>query len=374
MLSDSSALALGIDRFGPSLLFDHNGFEPVSRLIADAFAGTRVALFVHQRAPAETRYFAFANYPESFVESFQSHYAPLNVWARGFNLVQPHVAVPAERFCPRHEFQETEFFKGWVEPLGAADDGFAVGIAGDETVTAAILANHCSSLGRGRRSRMMDGMTQVSRRIARHLDVRQITAVQDAARKGLIDQSRKATWILARDGRIVGCNAAAEALLTAGTLFRRDSSDRLECLEPKAATQIATAFRHLAEAQAAAMLPVVRFQRRGETADCLIVFTEAPSKLDLGPLSPLIPSRIIAVLVEPGMKPTGIAPQRIASVFNLTRLEAEAAAAIAAGRTIIEYAEARGVSHLTVRNQLRSAMEKMGVSRQVELVAIVQRM
>lgn len=49
------------------------------------------------------------------------------------------------------------------------------------------------------------------------------------------------------------------------------------------------------------------------------------------------------------------------------------AAALAAGKTVEEYAEARGISYQTARTQLKSVMAKTYTNRQGELVALLLR-
>ncbi|MFL6548092.1 MAG: helix-turn-helix transcriptional regulator [Povalibacter sp.] len=62
------------------------------------------------------------------------------------------------------------------------------------------------------------------------------------------------------------------------------------------------------------------------------------------------------------------------STFNLTSAEADIALQLAAGRTPELIAGARGVSVGTVRAQIKSTMSKMGVRRQIELVARLNQM
>jgi len=55
----------------------------------------------------------------------------------------------------------------------------------------------------------------------------------------------------------------------------------------------------------------------------------------------------------------------------LTPTEAELAAALAEGRTLAEFAEARGCSEQTGRTHLKRILEKTGTSRQADLVRVL---
>jgi DNA-binding CsgD family transcriptional regulator len=61
----------------------------------------------------------------------------------------------------------------------------------------------------------------------------------------------------------------------------------------------------------------------------------------------------------------------IQGLFDLTPAEARVARGIAAGKTVDELADEAGLAALTVRNQLKSAFRKTGVSRQADLVGIL---
>lgn len=56
--------------------------------------------------------------------------------------------------------------------------------------------------------------------------------------------------------------------------------------------------------------------------------------------------------------------------FGLTRAEMLIVEAIGQGRTLEEFAEQRGISPVTARNQLRNASAKLGLTRQAEIAAL----
>ncbi len=63
--------------------------------------------------------------------------------------------------------------------------------------------------------------------------------------------------------------------------------------------------------------------------------------------------------------------ERIRVAFGLTPSEATLALYLADGGNIGEYAEARGISRNTARNQLQVVFEKTGARRQAELVKML---
>ncbi len=85
------------------------------------------------------------------------------------------------------------------------------------------------------------------------------------------------------------------------------------------------------------------------------------------------PRGAMVTVSDPGrrMMPS---PALLRQAFNLTPAECELALALAGGRSVIGYAEARGVSANTVRVQMRGLLSKTGQRRQAELVALIHRL
>jgi DNA-binding CsgD family transcriptional regulator len=81
------------------------------------------------------------------------------------------------------------------------------------------------------------------------------------------------------------------------------------------------------------------------------------------------PHHLVAA-TEPGRMP-GVAAASLRSYFGLTEAEACLAAALVGGSALETYAQARGVSIGTARNQLKQVLAKVGVPRQSELVRVV---
>jgi DNA-binding CsgD family transcriptional regulator len=63
--------------------------------------------------------------------------------------------------------------------------------------------------------------------------------------------------------------------------------------------------------------------------------------------------------------------ERIRSMFRLAPAEADIVVQLALGADLPEIAASRGVKINTIRTQMASAMVKVGVRRQAELVAAV---
>lgn len=78
----------------------------------------------------------------------------------------------------------------------------------------------------------------------------------------------------------------------------------------------------------------------------------------------------ILVLTKGSSSPTGATPL-LQALFDLSATEAAVAAGIAAGQTAQQIALAGGKSVATVRNQIKSVLEKTGCARQVDLARLL---
>jgi DNA-binding CsgD family transcriptional regulator len=81
---------------------------------------------------------------------------------------------------------------------------------------------------------------------------------------------------------------------------------------------------------------------------------------------------VVVSIIDP-FRALSIQPLQLEQIFNLTPSEARVAIAIAMGKELSEIAINHNIAVGTVRNQLKSVFQKMGVSRQSDLVRVVLR-
>lgn len=90
-----------------------------------------------------------------------------------------------------------------------------------------------------------------------------------------------------------------------------------------------------------------------------------------GPSDSLFPDGVRAAVWIGVYEPGRFCPQSLAGLYNLSPTEAELLASLAEGRGLSEIAELRQVSIYTCRTQLKTIMNKLNISRQVDLVRLV---
>lgn len=85
---------------------------------------------------------------------------------------------------------------------------------------------------------------------------------------------------------------------------------------------------------------------------------------------PFLGARALLVIAPPE-KARSLMQSSLMEAYRLTRAEAKLAGEIASGESIENIATKFGLSRDTVRNQLKSVFSKTGISRQIDLVLLL---
>jgi DNA-binding CsgD family transcriptional regulator/PAS domain-containing protein len=186
-----------------------------------------------------------------------------------------------------------------------------------------------------------------------------------AAQRDLLWQhSGRALFLLTPDGRLVFCNAAAEAL--AGADLYRLAGGRLVFADGHVQDQFARALAAVSRGKAvpaACHAVLVSGSTSGRQFGLRLIATEhAGGVALLGMLSPLD---------ETGFAQSEL--ERFAALFALTAAEIRVVSAVAAGRPLDGLAADLGIQPDTVRKQLKSAMAKAGCRSQKDLIRMIER-
>lgn len=228
-----------------------------------------------------------------------------------------------------------------------------------------------------------EGEVEIFQRLLPHLRrALRLRALLDSAEgrgrdlQAALDAVGPPVAILDAQGRVLGVNALAEALLRA--------EDGVQVLQGKLSVTLPAAAAAFTDAlQKAVRLcePLLRPEARAVPGVVEVLREKAEAlRLILMPLrdnhalraTGESRARVLVVLQEAHSAPR-LDPGLIGQLHQLTPTEALLAVALAQGRTVAEFAGSRGTSEHTVRTQLKSLLEKTGTQRQTDLVAVVLR-
>lgn len=314
-------------------------------------------------------------YDPDFVESYDAHYGTTNSWAPGFATFEAGRVVDCQEMCPHSSLVRTEFYNDWIRPQEDIAEGGGVVLFKDD----------CRSFLIGGNIRLRDAdklkkpWLQTLRHllpdlvqafeIARSLDGRRlediILADQDGAPK-------PAVLILDEDLRIVHASAEAEDMLTRGEPIQVRTSGQIAVPGGKdLALEVLDLWRAGRDAAYGRTMSVAHGTRR---------YTLRLARLDLdgrmtsSPIGRMIAlGRRCTVLTAARQNPTNDRVATLRARYGLTTAEAEVTLSLAEGRGTREIATLRGVSSVTVSNQIKSSLQKTGTHRRSELVSAVFR-
>ena len=196
----------------------------------------------------------------------------------------------------------------------------------------------------------------------------QAAGAEDGVYRGVVEQMGVAAIILDHDGKLVRANAVAERLLAEGDGLAL-AGGRLRLAAGDAHRALDKLLRLLrAEGDPAAAPPQrFRIERPSGRRDLAVVAkaVTTPAFMRGGK------GAALALFVSDPGQDAAPDPEAIRDLFQLTRMEAMLAAALAGGGSLVEAADRLGIAHNTARSHLRSIFAKTGARRQSQLVHLL---
>ncbi|RJF93138.1 helix-turn-helix transcriptional regulator [Sphingomonas cavernae] len=186
--------------------------------------------------------------------------------------------------------------------------------------------------------------------------------------RGMVEQMGVAAIILDHEGKVMRTNAVAERLLAEKDGVER-AGERLRLASIVEHRGLEKLLRSLKADTDPASLPAHRFR------------IERPSgRRDLGAVAKPVTApafmrsgagAALALFVSDPGQDARPDPEAIRDLFQLTRMEAMLAAALAGGASLVDAADKLGIAHNTARSHLRSIFAKTGARRQSQLVHLL---
>ena len=323
--------------------------------------------------------------------SFGSDPAYIASYGQYYGYVNPYPSVGFEKFpvgkpvlasdCMAPEIAErSEFYNDWMKPQGITTDHLAVPLGNSRgKVTLLSIAPHASVYRKGReiyRRRLELLLPHLIRAVAISRTAVRAQRAESALATGL-DALSLAAFLVDESGRPLFANGRAEELLRSERVLTLDRSRRLSAADPLAHRLFAAAIAQAFLPMTGQIAPPVRLTSQ-ETGRVFVAWA-----LPMRPIRSQEPNQrvqmaserdggtSVLVLVASADRGLSIHAEVIQAAFQLSSAEARLASALVAGRTLAEYARKSELSRNTVRNQLASALEKTGLHRQSELVALI---
>ncbi|WP_404404060.1 helix-turn-helix transcriptional regulator [Pelagibacterium halotolerans] len=363
-----------------SAVFDGSQWQSFLEELTRVTGGVHTHLFGFDIPAGISLGLTASGYAPEYIESYNQYYGEMNSWAPGFATADPGVVLPSEWMCPKAELFKSEFYNDWIRPQEDVAAGGGAILFKDDTRMIAFGGNirlkDEEKLERpwlstvGLLTPHLQQAFEVARVLASH------SLERDLLRKGQMTAAA-GLLLIAANRFVLYANDIAADMLSTGSVLRDGPDGRVSFSDSGADGELERCLRALNAgdpavsgtflAHANARDPMGRPERYGVRA---IAFDPAQHQVSPFPLTFGYLGRSLLITIAPNMQASTKA-KAFAKGFGLTAAELEIVIGIAEGKTQAQLAEARAVSIHTVRNQLKSAMSKLDVRRQAEVVRLV---
>ena len=339
------------------------------RRIAELCESAAGGMCVHDLRNTQNVHLFEVGYSKEFSETFQRHYERSPLAAATIVSEVGDVNTLA-MICPDEELFESRFYREALKPFGVCDFiGFQALRTGGR-----IASVHASRTEPAPRysQRELSLFRLLSPHICRAVaisDALDIRTLKSEMLEATLDGLAAAVYLVARDGRVVYMNAAAERQTRNGNALRI-IGDRLVPTDLKARIALTKTIDDVAKAETdmpggyslaipdaggagyiATLLPLEHGRRQSIVAP--FAASAAIFMKESAPVAPM-----------PG--------EAFAKLYGLTGGELRVLLALAQGLGAKEGAEMLGIGESTVRTHLQRIFSKAGTSRQVQLMQLLQ--
>ena len=264
---------------------------------------------------------------------------------------------------PAPELRRNEWYNDYLLKIGV-DDGLGVRLF--ESASHSVIFGISHGVGRAPFAEAdvaaLRGLLEPLAKAARlHTELHSLGWRSSVALRAL-DQLAAGVIVTDGEGRVIELNRAAERIVRRGDglTMRNGRLDAAGVLESEKLAQLIAA----AAPRNAPAMERMRIRRQGGRP--AYILTVAPLGAELA-----VNERALAMILV--ADPDALSPSErdLAQLFGLSPAESRLAAALMTGKKLSEIAIASGVRITTLRTQLSSILQKVGVERQADLVRVL---
>jgi DNA-binding CsgD family transcriptional regulator/PAS domain-containing protein len=324
-------------------------------------------LYWHDAATQRSEALHLFNEDPNYTRLYFEKYLPMNPMFPAATFIDEGIVVATEDIMPRSEFNETRFYKEWVQPQGMED---ALSVNLEKGVTRTSLINIRTETVPD--SDMRDRLTLVVPHLQRAVAIGRLFDQHEATEQALtstLDHVEAAVFLVGADGAIAFVNAPAAKMLDEAVLVRKDGQ-ALRAVAAEANRMLRDIFTSAANGDASVGV-------RGVA----VPLTTSADEQWFAHILPLTSGRrqqagqtahaVAAVFIR-NTAPNAPPPlEAIAKLYRLTAGEVRVLDAMIKINGVRAMADVLGISEGTVRTHLHNLFRKTGTRRQSDLVKLV---
>ena len=332
--------------------------------------GIRTHMFGHDVRSNSQFGIKASGYDPEAIRSYIEYYGSMNAWVPGFMRRTAGAVMYSEEMCPVEDLLKTEFYNDWVRPNDDILGGGGAVIFNDRRRSFLLGGNIRRRDIEAKQDQWMALVTQLLPSIQHAIEINQMIAAHAIERKA----AKFGLWhrpsVVAIDSqrRVCFANEEAQSLMQSGCVLCCDFQERLSFRNLRLARLLERLVEKLAGYDLNLETTFKAVDRKnGQVFNCRTARLVPSDEATRHSVHGLIGGPYIMLCLMRDQQATD-SKMMLVELFSMTPCEAEVATSIAEGRSTREIAEFRKVSIHTIRNQLKSAMSKLNVSRRTELV------
>ncbi|CTQ42251.1 helix-turn-helix transcriptional regulator [Roseibium aggregatum] len=336
-----------------------------------AFPGSFAAVINQNFEENRTEFFENAGLEQAFVDSYADYYASINPWNEFWKSMPNGACLVANKTLPTRLLKHTEFYTDWMRRTGDFDGAVGLKVSISSTNIVHLPVHYPLSL-----SHVYDvDINWVSSAQAAVLSRAVKFAQWTAARSEKISASsvvgiedRNPVVVLDGEMTVVDANeSAVQSFRNTGVL--RNRYGKLNTSERQSTVMLKHAVRSLASS-AASRISKLSFQANNA------IWVASLARLPIyGRASLIMPRRLVVVKfrnLTAIQKPWGL--EALAPTFALTLAETRLCQYLYEGDSLTLAADKLSWTYETARSTLKSVFAKTNISRQSELVRLLDRL
>lgn len=336
--------------------------------------GINVHLFGHDHASNLQLGLINSGYDPSFIDSYIAHYNAQNVWAKGFINFDCAVPVVSEQMCPLDRLLRSEFYNDWVKPQEDLAAGDGVILFKEEQRMIAIGGN-IRRKDETKEKNWMQLLGVLAPHLQQAFDINRSLSglnIRSLAKTQLKSSNEPSILIVDCDGYVVHLNKSANEMANIGHPFTLNSFRKFSFKDEALTSLFTHASRFASTIQNYTPKKTRIPNRTGDGfLQCIIAPVSSEQVLDMHVVLMSAMQRPMFMIAFSEGEQIEDRAARLGKQHELTRAEISITRAFAQGMTISEISYEREVSTITVRNQIKSIMNKCDVNRQSELMRLL---
>ena len=344
------------------------GWPEVTELCQKLFPGCGFSLLLSNSADELDTISCGSGYDPKTIAEYIANYHAINPYLPIIEALPSDEVAHVRDHVTRDWLMQQPFYHEWLKPAGDFIHGVTMPIRSNGTGRLLRLTYDIPSSRAEAESYAAELLEQTKTHFRRAFEITsrlQHFGGSTALGQLLLDRIAGAAFVVTAAAKITGMNHAALQLLRDAQVARSAPGDRLCFTSTRAESQFQKVLQSATSIKLDATPSAFLADASGKKLPVIVLPLKASESLaqsgsgrlalvQIGRADPIVPSADL-----------------LRSLYNLTRAEVAVVQRVTAGESIKEIAGTNDNSQSTIRNQLQSAMQKLGVHRQAELVGVL---